>query len=226
MQYILPYQIMRKYVDYNSEISDVELYDALVGYGLFAEKIPNFLTSEQFLKFSKTLSLPIATKPKDYIRYNSMRKINIPRSMAIPEPFAYANLCRSLADNWNHLISHFTEKTTNQSFKVSRIHLRKMKDKLFLFEMSYKNFSKDGDPEQDIVIKSKYVASADISTCFPSIYSHSVVWSLVGKAYAKQNRERSHWFNTLDLHIRNVKLGETNGVLMGVFQFYAACFSI
>lgn len=30
---------MRKYIEYKIEISDTDLYDGLVGYGLFAEKI-------------------------------------------------------------------------------------------------------------------------------------------------------------------------------------------
>lgn len=206
---------MRKYIDYKTEISNEELYDGLVGFGLFAEKIPNFLTSEVFLNFTKTLTFPLSAKPKDYIRYSNMRNINIPRPLAIPEPFAYANQCKSLSNNWLNLQNHFKNKTVNDTFKISRIHLRKLKDKSELFEMSYKNFSKDGDPEQDIVIKSKYIAFADISNCFPSIYSHSISWSLVGKSFAKINKAANNWFNELDLFTRNVKFGETNGVLIG-----------
>lgn len=206
---------MRRYYDYTDEISPDELYDGLVGFGLFAEKIPNFLTSEPFLIFSKTLPLPTNGKAKDYIRYSSMRNINVPRPMAIPEPFAHANQCRSLADNWNHLSAHFRDNTFSDGFKISRIHLRKLKDKPYLFEMNYKNFSKDGDPEQDIVIKSRYLASADIANCFPSIYSHSISWSLVGKAFSKGHKDPANWFNQLDYYTRNVKFGETNGVLIG-----------
>ena len=60
---------MKKYIEYKNEISDTDLYDGLVGYGLFAEKIPNFLTSVEFLTFTKTLTFPINEKPKDFIRY-------------------------------------------------------------------------------------------------------------------------------------------------------------
>ena len=206
---------MRKYIDYKNDITNQELYDGLVGFGLFAEKIPNFLTSEAFLAFTKTVVFPLSDKPKDYIRYSSMRNINIPRPLAIPEPFAYANQCKSLSDNWNNLQNHFRDKTINDTFKISRIHLRKLQDKSELFEMNYKNFSKDGDPEQDIVIKSKYIAFADISNCFPSIYSHSISWSLVGKSFAKANKTPTNWYNQLDFYTRNVKFGETNGVLIG-----------
>lgn len=55
---------MRRYIEYKNEISDTDLYDGLVGYGLFAEKIPNFLTSVEFLAFTKTLNFPINEKPK------------------------------------------------------------------------------------------------------------------------------------------------------------------
>lgn len=209
---------MRKYIDYKIEISDIDLYDGLVGYGLFAEKIPNFLTSVNFLIFTKTLTFPINEKSKDFIRYSSMRNINIPRPLAIPEPFAYSNQAKCLADNWAKLQNHFKDKTKNDTFKISRIHLRKLENRHELFEMNYKNFSKDGDPEQDIVIKSKYVALADISNCFPSIYSHSISWALVGKSLAKSKSkptDKNEWFNQIDLYTRNLKQGETNGVLIG-----------
>lgn len=209
---------MKKYIDYKNEISAADLYDGLVGYGLFAEKIPNFLTSIDFLLFTKTLTFPVNEKPKDYIRYSSMRNINIPRPMAIPEPFAYSNQAKCLADNWDKLKNHFNDKTKDDSFKISRIHLRKLENRQVLFEMNYKNFTKDGDPEQDIVIKSKFIAIADISNCFPSIYSHSISWALVGKNTAKSKSkpaDKNEWFNQIDLNTRNLKHGETNGALIG-----------
>lgn len=206
---------MNRYTYYTDEISANELYDGLVGYGLFAEKIPNFLTSKDFLVFTNTLAFPLNVKDRDYIRYSSMRNINVPRPMAIPEPFAYANQCKSLSDNWEQIKEHFKNKTLGNKYKISRIHIRKLFDKPELFEMNYKNFSKDGDPEQDILIKSKYLANADISNCFPSIYSHSISWALVTKAFSKVNKAATWWFNQLDYYTRNVKHGETNGVLIG-----------
>ncbi len=206
---------MRKYIDYKNEITDSELFDGLVGFGLFAEKIPNFLTSADFLNFVSTLPFPINDKPKDYIRYSNMRNINIPRHLAIPEPFAYANQCKVLSNNWSKIKKHFEQKTDKDEFKISRIHLRKMVRKSELFEMNYKNFDKDGSPDQDIVIRSKYIAFADISNCFPSIYSHSIAWSLVGKIKSKLHKSPLLWYNQLDFYTRNVKFGETNGVLIG-----------
>ncbi|MGB1000177.1 MAG: RNA-directed DNA polymerase [Flavobacteriales bacterium] len=206
---------MKSYYHYSNKISKKELYNGLVGCGLFAEKIPNFLCSKEFLKYSKTITIPVDNKPKDYIRYSSMRNINVPRQMAIPEPFVYASLCNSLKLNWDKIQKNFKKNTQKDKFKVSRIHLRKLKGKCSLFEMNYKNYEDDGFPEQDLIIKSKYVVIADISKCFPSIYSHAIAWALVGKSFAKTNRNPENWFNELDFRTRNVKYGETNGVLIG-----------
>lgn len=207
---------MKRYSDYIDEITTDEIYNRLVGCGLFAEKIPDFLKSDDFLNYTQKIQVPITSvKGKDYVRYSSMRNINIPRQMAIPEPFTYANLCKTISDNWERLQAYFKFWTRNQDFKVSRIHLRKMENSCALFEMNYKNFTKDKAPEQDIIIKSKYVVYADISNFFPSVYSHSIPWALKGKNFSKNNRDYALWFNQFYFYIRNQKYGETNGVLIG-----------
>lgn len=207
-----------KYSDYINEISPSEIYDGLIGCGMFPEKTPGFLTSFDFLNYTKTLSLPLTNvSNKDYARYSSMRNINTPRPMAIPEPFAYANLCNAISNEWNRIQKFFEFETRNQNYKVSRIHLRKLKNNCALFDMSYKNYQKDDSPREKLLIQSKYVVYADISTFFPSIYSHSIPWALKGKQFCKikENRNHSLWFNKLDYYIRNLKHGETNGILIG-----------
>lgn len=206
---------MTSYIEYMTDISASELYDGLVGHGLFASKIPNFLTSENFLVYSKTPNFPNSNSERDYIRYSNIRNINVPRPLAIPDPFAYANLCRFVSSIWTNITDHFENKTNDETYKVSRIHIRKLFEKDGLFEMNYKNFFMDGEPYQDIVIRAKYIAQADIANCFPSIYSHSISWALVTKQYAKSNRGHGLWFNQIDSLTRNLKFGETNGLLIG-----------
>lgn len=85
-----------------------------------------------------------------------------------------------------------------------------------LFSMNYKNWETDGDPLIDFSIGKKYVAKTDISQCFPSIYTHSISWGLVGKKKAKtEQNKQDHWFNKIDKACRNMKDGETQGLLIG-----------
>jgi len=231
----------KSYYELLSEISSTELSDGLLGYGLFAEKIPPFLTAENFLGFCKTppARFTFDESPKKYIHYESMRNINVPRVLAIPNPIAYHNQCKVLSDNWEALLEYFKEKTQNQEHRISRIHIRKIDDsfKVFntcyqdlddidlddyltlvqnhLFEMNHKNFCTDDYPEPNLLIGKRYVVKADISNCFPSIYTHSLPWALVTKAYSKLHRSPTEWFNQVDFYTRNLKDGETHGILIG-----------
>jgi hypothetical protein len=101
---------------------------------------------------------------------------------------------------FSHLKTHFRGKTDKQTHKISRIHIRKLEDKKHLFEMNYKHYSKDDlDIENELSVGARFVAKADISNCFPSIYTHSIPWALVRKEEAKQKQGEQHeYFNKLD----------------------------
>jgi hypothetical protein len=128
---------------------------------------------------------------------------------------AYQRLCRCLADNWAALQTHFCDKTQNQKYKISRIHIRKLGGTQSLFEMSYTNWKIDGSPEPDLLIGKKYLVKADIATCFPSIYTHSLPWALVGKDRSKNDRSTNQWYNCIDHFSQQIKDGETHGLLIG-----------
>lgn len=217
-------------------ITAENLFDGFLGFGLFAEKIPPFLTSESFLNFVKSANPKIfENTDKGFIQYENIRNINIPRLLAIPEPVAYRNLCKCLSENWDKLITHFEKYTEHHKYKISRIHIRKIKDskiifvmgeydepyefevvdeKKHLFEMSHKDFGEDDYPEPELLIGKQYLVKADISNCFLSIYTHAISWALVGKEHSKGHK-KGDWFNEIDLFTRNVKSQETHGILIG-----------
>ena len=206
---------MKKYSDFSDEISQSEIYEGLLGYGLFAEKLPPIFTSEYFYNYCLTQLPVFPDKQRPYVFYESLRNINTPRQLGIPNPMAYQLLCRCISDNWGNIQLYLKQKTQGQNHIVSRIHLRKMDGTKALLKMNYGNWKNDGTPETDLLIGSRYIVHADVSTCFPSIYTHSIPWALVGKDYAKNNRNKKLWFNKLDHFVQNCKYGETHGVLIG-----------
>lgn len=203
------------------EITAEELYTGLLGHGLFADKLPAFLSSEAFCNEINDTQKNNECKFKDidacdYIRYESSRNTNAVRQLGIPNPFAYSNLCQSLADNWDRLKKKFNENTQNDNHKISRIHIRKMQGKDGLFEMNYEKRGDKEDVVMDMMTTARYEVHADISSCFPSIYSHSLPWVLVGKDTAKAKaNDKKEWYNKIDKCVRNIKYRETNGLLIG-----------
>lgn len=230
------------YIDQMDRISNDELLEGLAGYGLFADKIPPFLTAENFFNFAQNNQHGGNSKFQkqdfvtDFIAYESIRNINIPRGLAIPNPISYFNLCKCLADNWDKLKAHFKANTEYENFKISRIHIRKIIgkriifemgeyhkstprkiesfDKKELFEMSFKNHEEDDSPIPKILIGKRFVVNADISNCFGSIYTHALSWALVGKDIAKKERN-GYWHNDIDKYTMNINNGETHGILIG-----------
>ena len=209
----------KKYTDFIDEISSDELYEGLLAYGFFVEKIPPMFSAVPFFDYCKTISAPFESGWNDYITFRSMRNIGIPRIMGIPNPFKYQRLCSELKDDWDKIRVHFQAQTGGQSYRVSRIHIRKEAGKKRIFEMNYKNWQLDGNPESDLLIHdkgtSRFIVKADISTCFPSIYTHSVPWALVGKEKAKRTVHDNTWYNRLDQVCSDMRNGETHGLLIG-----------
>jgi hypothetical protein len=208
---------MKSYADFINEITSKALYRGLLKHGLFPDKLPPLFTSVPFFQYCGSNNVtPQNIGGRQYISFESMRNINIPRQLGIPDPFAYRKLCGFLSSNWDKIRQHFTNQTENHTYKVSRLHIRRLKSKPQLFEMNYKSRKYDDDPATDLLLGKRYLVKADISNCFPSIYSHALPWALVGKDKVKENRnESSEWYNQLDFFTRNCKNAETHGLLIG-----------
>lgn len=207
----------KTYSDFISEIKPDELYKRLIQYGLFSEKLPPIFDCVAFLKYCERPDRPVFPKQRyPFAIFDSMRNINIPRPIGIPTPMAHERICASLRDNWPQIQKYFHDVTLNNSHIISRIHIRKMKETDSLFLMNYSNWQTDGTPEPDISLGKKFLVKADISKCFPSIYSHAIPWAIATKNVAKQNvHNDAIWYNKLDLEVRNSTNGETHGLLIG-----------
>ena len=209
----------KHYTTFMDEISADELYEGLLAYGLFAEKLPPVFTAVPFFDYCEARSDPFKPGWNEYITFRVMRNISIPRLMGIPNPFKYQRVCSALRDNWDKIRAHFHLQTDVQRYRISRIHIRKEYGEKRIFEMNYKNWRVDGNPEIDLLINdigtSRFLVHADVSSCFPSIYTHSIQWALVGKEEAKRTVHDDTWYNKIDQACSDMRNGETHGLLIG-----------
>ena len=207
----------KAYWEYMYEFTPNEIYEGLVR-GLFPEKMPPVVTMEGFLRYVKqNLSTPLVLNKKwcHYVRYETMRNQNRPRIMGIADPFCYERLCRCVKENWKELQNYFYRVTSNQNYKVSRLHVRKMPGTKAIFKMNYHAKAWNQDPTADLRIGARYFIRADISSCFPSIYTHSLCWALAGKDTAKATTREDTWYNRLDKCSSWLRDGETTGLMIG-----------
>jgi len=190
------------------------LLKALLQYNYFPsqkkkEELPHILNSECLTPeiSEKLKELDSRKRGYDQIKYKVTRYNNVPRALSIPHPIAYAKLCHSLHDNWEEL--EYITKTEN-SLIIPEEH-----DDGQIIIMEYENFEEKTEHHIKLSFNKKFYVKTDISNFFPSIYSHSIPWALVGFDTAKENRDQNEWFNQIDKYQRLINRGETNGIPIG-----------
>jgi hypothetical protein len=207
-------------------LSTEDLIIGLLDHGLFSNKVPPCFTSHGLAEAAKELlqdyineenetpiKKHIEKHSNDYIRYEALRDTNIPRHLGIPHPASYAIQVFSIARHWDLITTHCNRP--NPQF--SQIHVQHTGDGR-IFEMNYKGSDryKKEETELEWMTGAKYVVKADIATCFPSIYTHSIPWALHSKGEAKKSTNLIDLpGNLLDKVTQNIKDKQTNGLLIG-----------
>lgn len=209
--------VHKTYGDFLDELSADEVFEGLLGFGLFGDRLPPALTSESFLKYCNENAASPGGSWHEWVEYRYLRNINQFRDYGIPNPFAYLALVKHICDHWEEIVALLKENTAGQPYRVSRIHIRKTRDSNALFSMSYSNWRVDCNPLPALLVGRRYLVHCDISKCFPSVYTHALDWAVVGREQAKSNHAGNiaTWSNELDHLASCCTNGETHGLLIG-----------
>lgn len=173
------------------------------------EELPPILNSKNLTPeiSEKLIRLQYRKKGYDQVEYKLTRYNNVPRPLSIPHPLPYAKLCYSLHDNWEDL-EYITQ--TKNSLIIPKSH----KDGRIII-MDYENTKNNIERHVELSFNKKFYVNTDISNFYPSIYSHSIPWALVGFETAKKEHDSKKWFNKIDKYQRLIKRNETNGIPIG-----------
>ncbi len=227
LAHLLDMVIESEWFDSTKEkLSDAAVLTGLLDYGLFADKVPPCFTSVGLAAHAsvvmggileetngKKLKDNIDQRAHDYIRYEALRDINIPRHLGIPHPEAYAAQSLAISRHWKEIATHCNKPDP----AISRIHVRHTSSGS-IFEMNYKGRERYQLEEDEIrwMAGAQYVVHADVASCFPSIYTHSIPWALHGKPISKNSTSVAALAgNLLDKCTQNTRDKQTNGLLIG-----------
>ncbi|CAB3795124.1 antiviral reverse transcriptase Drt4 [Pararobbsia alpina] len=207
-------------------LSPSDVLYGLLDHGLFNEKIPPCFSSAGLTQIvletmgslldepdESTLKKEIGKCAHDYVRYEALRDSNIPRHLGIPHPQAYAAQALAISKHWETIAIHCNKPDP----AFSRIYVRHVGDGK-IFEMNYKGDERFQFEEDELrwMSGAQFVVAADIATCFPSIYTHSIPWALHGKETAKGSDGLIDFAgNLLDRCTQNTRDRQTNGLLIG-----------
>lgn len=79
------------------------LYEGLLGYGFFADRLPPIFTSLQFARHMASGKGPSDKVKHDWVRFRYKRNVGTFREFGIPHPVAYANLVEHQYNQWRDL---------------------------------------------------------------------------------------------------------------------------
>jgi reverse transcriptase-like protein len=191
----------------------LQLTDILAN-GYFAKELPPPFTTAAYSQAAAVA--PAGTfdnRPffSPICEHNLVRTGGLRRILGIPNPKHFFRLCQNLVANWQHL----TALTARSQFSLTK--------------------PIDGRPGRAISAEhglgertverarlrsaARFVLHADITRFFPSVYTHSIPWAVLGKAAAKA-AHAAHalagtWHDDADTFSRSINNNQTVGIPIG-----------
>lgn len=172
------------------------------------EELPDLFSSELFSASvcDELVTIELRKGGYDHLNYFATRFNNVHRQLSVPHPLAYAHLVNHISENWSKF-SHIEENGN------SIIRPTEHSDGRIII-MTYERSKEKTKRYQDAVRGNKFIVHSDISNFYPSLYTHSIPWALLGVDEAKQNTD-SGPENKLDTLQRMTKRNETMGIAIG-----------
>lgn len=118
-----------------------------------------------------------------------------------PNMYSYISLCKHLNKNekvYIDILNKSNKSLSNEFYNKSYLEGKILR---------YKNR-----------LGKRRIFKTDIENFYPSIYTHSIPWALVGKDAAKKNKRiHTEYYNQLDNLIQKCQYSETHGIPIGPF---------
>ena len=183
----------------------------LLERGYFPVQLPpGFVTSTfaaTYPNFSSTWSsLPApATRPE---KFSVARSSYYRRETRIVNPISYFLLAQEIDKYWPQISKHFRKSRMSLSRPTFAPGLRAIK---------ISKFSELYEAKITRAAGYRFVLITDISSFFPTIYTHTIPWAIHGKAVAKRNRQKdsTYFGNILDSKSMGVQDWQTIGLPIG-----------
>ena len=150
----------------------------------------------------------------NYILINNKRSKFKWRKIELIHPVFYVGIVNEVTEksNWRFICDRFEKFRENDRITCCSIPIVDTCRKKVILNW-WSSF------EQQSIANSidyTYMGTTDIENCYPSIYTHSIAWSLHTKTIAKENIGKySLLGNKLDEYICSMHNGQTNGIPQG-----------
>lgn len=192
-----------QYFSFNNALSQADIMLAK------KKELVNCIISKKALKDAEN---------KNYKFYSNKDGNYAWRPFEIIHPFLYVDLVNQITkiDNWEYIKKRVNEfKVDKKIVCCSDIYIdnKNKKQKATNIQSWWSNFEQQSI---NMFLEFNVMAKTDIVCCYESIYTHSIVWALHDKPYAKEHRDDKNLIgNIIDKSIQQMRYDQTNGIPQG-----------
>lgn len=190
----------------------------LLSRGYFPKELPPPFSTNDYATVLTNVNIPF---PEDTFTstprfsppcfHNLVRTGGLRRNLSIPNPKHFYRLSEHLVANWSDLQIFTSSSPYSLTKPVDSKSIRAISPEHDLGERSLFRAK--------LRSTNKFLLKADISRFFPSIYSHSIPWALMGKSNAKlahsNNTLKGTWEDNIDVFTRSISNNQTVGIPIG-----------
>ena len=188
----------------------------LLNAGLYPETLPPSFNSSDAKRAFRGLvgrldDEKFHERKTDFSRYSGTKHDGNRRLFGTPNIVSYFHISSFIWKNW----SHFDKKFEQSAYSIGKPKVMADGSDRSVKVPSLSELSKHSSEN---ISYAPFVLKADISQCFPSIYTHSISWAAHGIDKSKldtNSDSKDNYFNSLEYFVRNGQKGNSRGVLIG-----------
>ncbi|EJC6944226.1 TPA: RNA-directed DNA polymerase [Vibrio diabolicus] len=184
----------------------------LIQHGFFPVQLPPAFNTKSFAEKYKEIEStwesqgkPPKTKSE---KYSVARSSYYRRVTSLVNPIGYYYISKEIDTHWSKIEKHY---------RKSNISLSKPKIKSGLRAIEISKFSDLYEAKLKKSSGYQFALVTDITSYFPSIYTHSIPWALHTKSIAKKKTQHTEEFygNIIDAKSMSLQDGQTMGIPIG-----------
>ena len=140
------------------------------------------------------------------------------RPFQLIHPAIYVDLTNQITQTaaWSQIKARFEDFTKDPKLRCLSIPLASLTKRKDQATQVLNWWQSIEQASIEMALDYSHVFHADITDCYGSIYTHSVVWALHTKATAKAKKgDKSLIGNTIDCRLQDMQQGQTNGIPQG-----------
>ncbi|MCW1887897.1 RNA-directed DNA polymerase [Luteolibacter flavescens] len=191
-----------------------------IGFGALLEKVSKLLVGKDLKSFCKADTSPRDFDDLSYTLFHNKDGKFAWRPLQLSHPALYVSLVHAITEQsaWKAICERFKEFAKNKRIVCASIPIRSATSQSDKAEQILHWWEDLEQRSIELSLEYEHLAHTDITDCYSSIYTHSIVWALHTREEAKKKANRTNPAligNVIDWHIQDMSYGQTNGIPQG-----------